>query len=64
MKTILTTKLLITKLLFSFVLFMTASCGIILPGKKGNSNNWWWALLGIPNGTSFPSSGSGVVGVG
>ncbi|WP_254844210.1 SpvB/TcaC N-terminal domain-containing protein [Leptospira santarosai] len=42
---------------------MTASCGIILPGKKGNSNNWWWALLGIPNGTSFPSSGSGV-GVG
>ncbi|OLY61512.1 hypothetical protein BV917_04870, partial [Leptospira santarosai serovar Guaricura] len=42
---------------------MTASCGIILPGKKGNTNNWWWALLGIPNGTSFPSSGSGV-GVG
>ncbi|WP_282993069.1 SpvB/TcaC N-terminal domain-containing protein [Leptospira santarosai] len=63
MKTIRTTKLLITNPLITFVLFMTASCGIILPGKKGNTNNWWWALLGIPNGTSFPSSGSGV-GVG
>ncbi|AZQ04234.1 SpvB/TcaC N-terminal domain-containing protein [Leptospira mayottensis] len=48
-------------LLFSCILFVTTTCGI-LPGKKGKSNNWWWALLGIPNGTSFPSSGSGVGG--
>ncbi|MFQ3858036.1 SpvB/TcaC N-terminal domain-containing protein, partial [Leptospira kirschneri] len=48
-------------LLFSCILFTTTTCGI-LPGKKGKSNNWWWALLGIPNGASFPSSGSGVGG--
>ncbi|UOG62592.1 SpvB/TcaC N-terminal domain-containing protein [Leptospira noguchii] len=48
-------------LLFSCFLFTTTTCGI-LPGKKGKSNNWWWALLGIPNGASFPSSGSGVGG--
>ncbi|WP_036024943.1 SpvB/TcaC N-terminal domain-containing protein, partial [Leptospira noguchii] len=47
-------------LLFSCFL-LTTTCGI-LPGKKGKSNNWWWALLGIPNGASFPSSGSGVGG--
>ncbi|MFQ3876661.1 virulence plasmid B domain protein, partial [Leptospira kirschneri] len=41
-------------LLFSCILFTTTTCGI-LPGKKGKSNNWWWALLGIPNGASFPS---------
>ncbi|TGM89338.1 virulence plasmid B domain protein, partial [Leptospira mayottensis] len=46
-------------LLFSCILFVTTTCGI-LPGQKGKSNNWWWALLGIPNGTSFPSSGSGM----
>ncbi|WP_016761880.1 SpvB/TcaC N-terminal domain-containing protein, partial [Leptospira kirschneri] len=48
-------------LLFFCFLFTTTTCGI-LPGKKGKSNNWWWALLGIPNGASFPSSGSGVGG--
>ncbi|MBF3377050.1 hypothetical protein ISU90_08675 [Leptospira borgpetersenii serovar Balcanica] len=33
-----------------------------MPGKKGKSNNWWWALAGLVPGTSFPSSGSGVGG--
>ncbi|ONF83288.1 SpvB/TcaC N-terminal domain-containing protein [Leptospira santarosai] len=47
-------------LLFSFILVSTTmTCGL-LPGKKGNSNNWWMALAGLVPGTSFPSSGSGL----
>ncbi|UOG63005.1 hypothetical protein MAL04_11365 [Leptospira noguchii] len=46
--------------LFSFILVSTTmTCGL-LPGKHGNSNNWWMALAGLVPGTSFPSSGSGV----
>ncbi|WP_243398024.1 SpvB/TcaC N-terminal domain-containing protein [Leptospira kmetyi] len=29
-------------------------------GGKGHSNNWLWALLGLPSGAGLPSSGSGI----
>ncbi|WP_427854352.1 SpvB/TcaC N-terminal domain-containing protein [Leptospira tipperaryensis] len=37
--------------------FLTTSCMFL--GGKSKSNNWFWAILGIPNGAGFPSSGSG-----